>query len=230
MAGIWNPVGYICLALSEEMEPGNKTALHELAHAIVYAEHGLTGHNEIFYRQLNEMAWMVHQSGCPADYELQALLGWHQPFGSSIRPTPTPSENALQEYCFPGIHDQLVLDHRLRESPTAVPSNNVVEGWDEFCDQVPCYANFPGVVIGRKWSGAELVWVIHFFGNEYVECSSPAEDIRALPDGRWTFRNGAWREPEVDLHGRMLVGSITGELVSSPNDQPRQMRGCTAGG
>ena len=103
--GIWNPTGIICIALSEDIHPTNFTALHELTHAIVYLEHGLDGHNDVFDRKLAELALFVDRSSCPVrDPHLSELIALHTPiyiWGPSGNPTRTPQEEKLFDFCYP---------------------------------------------------------------------------------------------------------------------------------
>ena len=98
--GFHSTDGYICLALSESIHPSNFTALHELAHAIVYSEHGLTGHNKILDRALIDLALKFDDADCVTDdHRLSAFLFLHAPI--FFRPTPTPDHTSpLFRFCY----------------------------------------------------------------------------------------------------------------------------------
>ena len=118
--GIWNPTGIICIALSEDIHPTNFTALHELTHAIVYLEHGLDGHNDVFDKKLADLALFVDRSLCPVrDTDLKELIAWNTPiWGPSTLPTRTPKEQKLFDFCYP----QTQKIEPERREPTPIPT------------------------------------------------------------------------------------------------------------
>ena len=119
---LWSPTGIICIAISEEIHPTNLAALHEIAHAIVYLEHGLDGHNEVFDDKLAELALIVDRSMCPVrDLRLKALIARSRPiWGPSILPTRTPQEQQLFDFCYPPNVPQVTVP---TQTPTPVPTS-----------------------------------------------------------------------------------------------------------
>ena len=103
--GLHSADGYICMALSEDIHPSNLTALHELAHAIVYVEHGLTGHNKIHDDKVIELALKFDESDCPTeDASLINLIAWHKPlFQRYPLPTKDYANDPLFNFCYGGI-------------------------------------------------------------------------------------------------------------------------------
>ena len=102
-AGFHSTEGHICIALSEKIHPANYTALHELAHAIVYVEHGLTGHSKIYERKLLELIRLFDKAWCiTGDQRLIEFIDRHigNPHKSGRRPTTrTPDEQAVYDAC-----------------------------------------------------------------------------------------------------------------------------------
>ena len=99
MEGFHDSSGYICMALSERNHPSNYTALHELAHAIAYTEHGLTGHNKIFQETLVKLARQFKDSECRTDdYRLRTFIDLYTPIIHSTSPHVT--ENPLFIFCY----------------------------------------------------------------------------------------------------------------------------------
>ena len=103
--GFHSPDGYICLALSQEIHPSSYTALHELAHAIVYVEQGLTGHNKMLDQSLTAVAIQFKNSGCRTQdsrlLEHIALATFFPQHAWDNQPTETPQERALFNFCYP---------------------------------------------------------------------------------------------------------------------------------
>ena len=101
--GFHSTQGHICMALSEDIHPLNHTAIHELAHAIVYVEHGLTGHNKIHDRAIVRMALQLEMAGCRTkDYRLAELIALNKIiFRIGPEPTMTPEEQAISKFCHP---------------------------------------------------------------------------------------------------------------------------------
>ena len=102
--GFHSTAGHICLAQSEEIHPSRRVALHELAHAVAYTSHGLTGHSEIHSTILAEMAIRFDRSGCKTkDPDLMTLIDWsggRRVFGP---PLPvTDGERAMAQWCAGG--------------------------------------------------------------------------------------------------------------------------------
>ena len=89
--GFHSASGYICVALSEVIHPSNYLALHELAHAIVYVQHGLTGHNKIFDARLIELALLFDGASCLTDdLRLRDLIAWNKPIFALSNGIPLP--------------------------------------------------------------------------------------------------------------------------------------------
>ena len=115
--GFHSASGYICMALSEDIHPSNYIALHELAHAIVYVQHGLTGHNKIFDEKQIELALLFDGSSCPTDdWRLRELIAWNKPIFAPLGWNPTPKEQALFDFCYPPTQNSTPLSNH-----TSVP-------------------------------------------------------------------------------------------------------------
>ena len=99
--GFHSTAGHICVALSEEISPASYTSLHELAHAVAYSEHGLTGHNEIHDRILIDMALRFEKANCRTkDPELLTLIDWNRiQLRWGTKGEITPEDTALAEWC-----------------------------------------------------------------------------------------------------------------------------------
>ena len=112
--GFHSTAGHICLALSEEITPASYTALHELAHAIAYSEHGLTGHNTIHTETLVTLVLEFEKADCKTkDGDLLTLIQWNRiqlVWGDN---SDTPPNGALTSYCNPSSMSKI--------TPTALP-------------------------------------------------------------------------------------------------------------
>ena len=115
--GFHSASGYIFVALSEVIHPSNYLALHELAHAIVYVQHGLTGHNKIFDERLIELALLFDGASCLTDdLRLRDLIAWNKPIFAPLEWNPTPKEQALFDFCYPPTQNSTPVPNR-----TSVP-------------------------------------------------------------------------------------------------------------
>ena len=115
--GFHSTDGYICMALSERIHPSNFTALHELAHAIVYTEHGLTGHNKIMDKKLIDLALRFDEADCRTDdIRLMNFIAWHTPiyFGGAP-PRKDILNDPLFKFCYPDPSTPTEVP------PTAIP-------------------------------------------------------------------------------------------------------------
>ena len=142
--GFHSTDGYICMALSEPKHPSNYTALHELAHAIVYTELGLTGHNKLFQEKLVEIALEFEESDCRTDdYRLRNLIAMNTPLFPMVPITigkvrPAPTETPLFIFCYgkstpkeiPATKNPLLLaapENPPTPTPQIIPENRFVE-------------------------------------------------------------------------------------------------------
>ena len=132
--GFHSTDGYICIALSESIHPSNYTALHELAHAIVYVEHGLIGHNKILDKKLVDLALQFDNVGChTTDIRLISFIAWNEPLWPRIdlrnlHPTMTPPEQALFDFCYPPKTGKKTGESSTDDSGTANDSRQSSQG------------------------------------------------------------------------------------------------------
>ena len=168
--GLHSADGYICMALSEAIHPSNLTALHELAHAIVYVEYGLTGHNKIHDEKVIELALKFDESDCHTkDAALINLIAWNKPlFQRYPFPTKDYVSDPLFNFCYGGVI-QPTPTPAMKPSPTpttlVIPTDVPTTAFDGDAPMVQLtkLAFLDGVSVGEYTTSRGLEGLAWYF-------------------------------------------------------------------